>query len=195
MSQNRKNKDAEPEIPQQVRETILKFFWNRCRVCVVVAVVLMSVVAALVTTQGLWMPLVNSWRAPLQIVDISAVADEPRAFDVVVRNALPEPAVVTGAELEVKQAIPSRETLGGSSSLPVTEHFDALLYPEVGTISKMTRPPFQVSANGVERFRIRMGTAPSDRSARIEYRLILRFHVNQDDVVESAPFTARLLVR
>lgn len=146
-------KAAEAPVQEQAREAILGFFWRRCRACVIAAVSLIAIVGAIVFTESLWQPLVASWSAPLEIVGVSAAADEPRTFDVVARNALQQPAVVTGVEIEVKQVTPSRETIGGSSSLPVTEQLDALLTPKAGSISKVIRPPFQVAANSVERVR------------------------------------------
>jgi hypothetical protein len=188
-------KAAEATVDERAREAVLGFFWRKCRACVIAAVILIAIVGAMVSTESLWRPVVASWSAPLEIIEVAAATDEPRTFDVVARNALQQPAVVTGVEVEVKQVTPSRETIAGSSSLPVTEQFDAVLTPRAGSISQVSRPPFQVAANSVERFQMRLGTEAAGRSARVEYQLVLRFHVNQNDVVESTPFTARLSVR
>jgi hypothetical protein len=187
-------KDTASAVPEDASQAIKGYLWKKCPACSIAAYIVIALFAAVAATQWLWVPILASWRAPLEVVRISPSVN-PGTFDVVVRNDSSQPAVVTGVELEVSRVQPSLETIAGSSSLPVTENFDAVLDPERGSIATLVLPPFQVFANSVERFQMRLGTRPSNRSARIDYRLVLRLRVNADDVVNSQAFDAGVSVQ
>lgn len=183
---------AQPiDIEAQVKDQITRR-WPRIAGGVAVVLLALGVVDR---TSLLWKPVLSIFDSPVTIVEVKPVVGLPDTFEVSVRNKLPQPALLSGIEVEVRAVALSKETFGGSSSLPLPGQYDAILEPRAGYTAKVNVAPARIPANELDRFQIRLVTRPSGRVAIIEYQLELRIHVDGGEEISSEPFNATMLVQ
>lgn len=74
-------------------------------------------------------------QAQLEVVAVRPSLNDRTAIDIVVRNVGSPAVIITSVELEVKKARLADVAIGGSSSIPVTHNFNAVLEPRIGSVA------------------------------------------------------------
>lgn len=198
----RKNKAVNTPTPapipgpasEDATARVRKYFERRWPRLAIAAVILAVAFGAIEKTEIVW-KFLEHFRSAVDILAITPAHGNPDTFDVVLRNNLAEAVEIRSVELEVQHVDISQETFGGSSTLPATEHYDAILEPHAGYKTKIQGAPAQIFPNNLDRFQVRLVTKPSGRAAEIEYLLLLRVYISDKKTITSAPFTAAMLVQ